>query len=85
MIIKRLKIYMIKQLRKLYRDVDRYFNPPKFVGPIRRVPIRHKYEGDKIIKKHLESASNIKIWVIVAYILIAAVALHINSFLNMIE
>jgi len=85
MITKRLKIYMIKEIRRLYRNVDRYFNPPKFVGPIRRVPIRHKYEGDKIIKKHLESASNIKIWVIVVYVLIAAVALHINSFLDTIR
>jgi hypothetical protein len=85
MITKRLKIYMMKEIRRLYRNVDRYLNPPKFVGPIRRVPIRHRYEGDKIIKKHLESASNIKIWVIVAYILIAAVALHITSFLNMIK
>jgi hypothetical protein len=85
MITKRLIIYMMKEIRRLYRNIDRYLNPPKFVGPIRRIPIRHKYEGDKIIKKHLESASNIKIWVIVVYILIAAITLHTNSFLNMIK
>ena len=76
---------MMKEIRRLYRNIDRYLNPPKFVGPIRRIPIRHKYEGDKIIKKHLESVSNIKIWIIFVYILIAAVTLHTNSFLNMIK